>query len=65
MPCAIAKVRTALQQNDRVASKAVLVRQVGANRGWDAVAKLVERALNASPFQLGNWHRSLLLAGAV
>ena len=65
MPCAIAKVRAAFQQYDRVASKAVLVRQVGANRSWDAVAKFVERPLNASPFQLGNWHRSLLLAGAV
>jgi hypothetical protein len=46
MPCAIAKVWAPLQQDDRIASKAVLVFQLCANFGWYAIAELVERVLS-------------------
>ena len=61
----ILKVRSALEQDDGVATKSVFVCQFRPDRWRYTVAELVEGSLNATAFQFRYWHLSLFFAGAV
>jgi hypothetical protein len=65
LPLPILKVRPALEQEDGVGAKPVLVRQLRPNRWRHPVAELVEGLLNATAFQFRYWHLASLVAGAV